>query len=97
MSVAGARPNFMKIAPLAGEVRWHQAITHSIVHTGQHYDEGMSRVVFDSLGIAGPDFKLKVLAGRLKRRRVLAPRDGRAAPWIVNTIRSELACAGGFA
>jgi UDP-N-acetylglucosamine 2-epimerase (non-hydrolysing) len=60
VSVAGARPNFMKIAPLAEEFRRHRDIAHIIVHTGQHYDEGMSRVFFDELGIARPDFDLEV-------------------------------------
>jgi UDP-N-acetylglucosamine 2-epimerase (non-hydrolysing) len=60
LSVAGARPNFMKIAPLAAECGRHPEVEHIIVHTGQHYDESMSRVFFDDLGIPRADFNLEV-------------------------------------
>ena len=57
--VAGARPNFMKLAPV------HRALSNSIssikvVHTGQHYDYEMSQVFFDELSIPPPDFYLDV-------------------------------------
>ena len=48
IAVAGARPNFMKIAPLVHEIREkHDEIDLCIVHTGQHYDFEMSKVFFD--------------------------------------------------
>jgi UDP-N-acetylglucosamine 2-epimerase (non-hydrolysing) len=50
----------MKIAPLAEECRGRAEVEHVIVHTGQHYDESMSRVFFDDLGIPRADFNLEV-------------------------------------
>lgn len=57
--VAGARPNFMKIAPVLAELdrRGERA---TLVHTGQHYDVAMSDVFFDELGIPSPDHHLEV-------------------------------------
>lgn len=60
---AGARPNFMKIAPLMEEARRHKQIQSTLVHTGQHYDEKMSKVFFHDLGIPAPDVNLEVGAG----------------------------------
>jgi len=61
LSVAGARPNFMKIAPISAEFqRFPEVFTSVIVHTGQHYDEKLSRVFFDELGIPRPDVNLNV-------------------------------------
>lgn len=62
--VAGARPNFMKIAPVMREIeRRSGAFEAILVHTGQHYDQGMSDVFFDDLGIPKPDFHLDVGSG----------------------------------
>jgi len=64
ISVVGARPNFMKVAPLHKEFRKHtDKITHLICHTGQHYDEKMSKVFFDELELPKPDFYLGVGSG----------------------------------
>ena len=60
LSIAGARPNFMKIAPLMAEFVRRPGIECKLVHTGQHYDEAMSRVFFDELGIPKPDVNLEV-------------------------------------
>ncbi|MFX1464700.1 MAG: UDP-N-acetyl glucosamine 2-epimerase, partial [Promethearchaeota archaeon] len=57
--VAGARPNFMKIAPLIREFL-KEKINFEIVHTGQHYDYNMSKVFFDKLGIPEPEIHLNV-------------------------------------
>ena len=57
--VVGARPNFMKIAPLQAELD-RRGIGSILVHTGQHYDEAMSGVFFDVLGIRPPDHHLEV-------------------------------------
>ncbi len=46
MNVVGARPNFMKIAPLMAEFKKHPQIEAILIHTGQHYDEKDVRVVF---------------------------------------------------
>lgn len=61
--VAGARPNFVKIAPLMVECRRHANIEHLLVHTGQHYDEKMSDLFFHQLGISEPDINLDVGSG----------------------------------
>jgi UDP-N-acetylglucosamine 2-epimerase (non-hydrolysing) len=63
VSVVGARPNFMKIAPLEREFRKHNNIQHITVHTGQHYDRAMSDVFFDQLGLSEPDKHLGVGSG----------------------------------
>ena len=61
--VAGARPNFMKIAPLYREAKNYPDVDCRIVHTGQHYDYQMSRAFFEDLGIPEPDFHLKAGSG----------------------------------
>ncbi len=69
LSVVGARPNFMKIAPfsraIAGHNRLHpeNPVEHILVHTGQHYDMRMSESFFISLGIPDPDINLEVGSG----------------------------------
>ncbi|MGQ0732815.1 MAG: non-hydrolyzing UDP-N-acetylglucosamine 2-epimerase [Acidobacteriota bacterium] len=64
VSVAGARPNFMKIAPIAAELNRVPDLFHStIVHTGQHYDDRLSQVFFEELGIPRPDMNLNVGSG----------------------------------
>jgi UDP-N-acetylglucosamine 2-epimerase (non-hydrolysing) len=57
--VAGARPNFMKIAPLIKELKKNQ-LSFKLIHTGQHYDYEMSKIFFDDLGIPEPDIYLNV-------------------------------------
>lgn len=65
--VAGARPNFMKIAPLIRALSAHTAagghLRHRLVHTGQHYDARMSGDFFAQLGIPAPDVNLEVGSG----------------------------------
>ena len=63
LSVVGARPNFMKIAPIARVLAGHPGWRHVIVHTGQHYDSNMSDVFFRDLEIAEPDVHLGVGSG----------------------------------
>lgn len=58
--VAGARPNFMKIAPLMVAFQARPEITPILVHTGQHYDRAMSDLFFQQLGIPEPDVNLGV-------------------------------------
>ncbi len=60
MSVVGARPQFVKLAPIARDFAGHPDIEHVIVHTGQHYDPQMSQVFFADLGIPSPDVHLGV-------------------------------------
>jgi UDP-N-acetylglucosamine 2-epimerase (non-hydrolysing) len=58
--VAGARPNFMKIAPLMHALKDHSTIQAVLVHTGQHYDVKMSGQFFEELNIPAPDINLEV-------------------------------------
>lgn len=72
--VAGARPNFMKIAPIVKALRAERMehgatyLTWSIIHTGQHYDYEMSRVFFEELGISKPDYFLGAGSGSHARQ-----------------------------
>jgi len=61
--VVGARPNFIKIAPLCILLSRAVAIPYKIVHTGQHYDPNMSDVFFEELNIPAPDFHLNIGSG----------------------------------
>ncbi|MDP2365915.1 MAG: UDP-N-acetylglucosamine 2-epimerase (non-hydrolyzing) [Ignavibacteria bacterium] len=72
ISVVGARPNFMKVAPIHDAINNYnkknadsnqKKIDHKICHTGQHYDEKMSQVFFDQLGLPKPDFYLGIGGG----------------------------------
>ncbi|UCF04298.1 MAG: UDP-N-acetylglucosamine 2-epimerase (non-hydrolyzing) [bacterium] len=61
--IVGARPNFMKAAPLIREFKRRRLITPLLVHTGQHYDENMSRIFFEDLELPQPDIYLGVGSG----------------------------------
>src|SRR5688572_14628621 len=60
--VVGARPNFMKIAPIMAALRSHP-VEQRLVHTGQHYDHAMAQVFFEQLGLPRPDRDLEVGSG----------------------------------
>src|SRR3954462_9402826 len=86
LSVVGTRPNFMKIAPIAGRLAERpDEFEHVLVHTGQHYDEAMSQIFFEQLGVGEPDHMLQVGSGsassqtaRVMKR--LQPRLGEEGP-----------------
>jgi UDP-N-acetylglucosamine 2-epimerase (non-hydrolysing) len=63
LSIVGARPNFMKVAPLHRAFQQQPHVTSKIVHTGQHYDSRMSDVFFSQLNLPRPDYYLGVVAG----------------------------------
>ena len=71
ISVVGARPNFMKIAPFIDAIKKHNTSTknnslkiqHLLVHTGQHYDDRMSKIFFEELGIDRADINLNIGSG----------------------------------
>jgi UDP-N-acetylglucosamine 2-epimerase (non-hydrolysing) len=63
ISVVGARPNFMKVAPMHEAFQKYPSISHRIVHTGQHYDANMSKIFFDDLELPHPDVYLGIGSG----------------------------------
>jgi UDP-N-acetylglucosamine 2-epimerase (non-hydrolysing) len=102
INVVGARPNFMKIAPLIKEInqRADHLVEHVLVHTGQHYDNAMSDVFFRELGIPAPDVNLEIGSGthaEQTARVMLAfePICRREKPdWVVvvGDVNSTMAC-----
>jgi UDP-N-acetylglucosamine 2-epimerase (non-hydrolysing) len=101
LSVVGARPNFMKIAPLIGEMRHYTTIESVLVHTGQHYDDEMSRVFFDELRLPRPHVDLAVGSGSharqtaqvMERFEPVVTRVQPALVVVVGDVNSTLACA----
>lgn len=99
--VAGARPNFMKIAPLMAAAAKRPELETLLVHTGQHYDEKMSETFFRQLGIPEPDVNLEVGSGSHARQTaavmerfedvLLAERPHGVV--VVGDVNSTLACA----
>jgi len=63
INVVGARPNMMKIAPIINAMQKHDNIEPLLLHTGQHYDQKMSQIFFDELGIPKPDIYLGIGSG----------------------------------
>ena len=63
INVVGARPNFIKVAPLMKEMRRYPQVLPVLIHTGQHYDATMSEQFFVELEISSPDFNLGVGSG----------------------------------
>jgi UDP-N-acetylglucosamine 2-epimerase (non-hydrolysing) len=106
--VAGARPNFMKVAPLMKRIALgnvavdRQAVRFDarLVHTGQHYDENMSEVFFRELGIPHPDINLGVgsgshaaqTAGILTRFETVCERERPDWVVVVGDVNSTMAC-----
>ena len=102
LSVVGARPNFMKVAPIVAQMRMHPDLFASpIVHTGQHYDDKLSKVFFDDLGMPAPDVNLNVGSGSHAQQTAAVMAafepvliDSRAAlVLVVGDVNSTIACA----
>jgi UDP-N-acetylglucosamine 2-epimerase (non-hydrolysing) len=100
--VVGARPNFMKVAPVMHEMaKYPQEFEQILVHTGQHYDTLMSRVFFEELGLPRPDVNLEVGSGSYTWQTAqvmlrLEPVFQKISPdWVVvvGDVNSTLACA----
>lgn len=103
--IAGARPNFMKIAPIIRAILQAQLqgknIQYRLVHTGQHYDEKLSQVFFNELEIPEPDINLGVGSGsqaeQTARIMVAFEKDLAENPVdlviVVGDVNSTMACA----
>ena len=103
--IAGARPNFMKIAPLIKAIQKAHAegkdIHYRLVHTGQHYDKNMSDTFFEELGIPMPDVNLGCGGGTQAEQTanimVAFERDLMANPTdlvlVVGDVTSTMACS----
>jgi UDP-N-acetylglucosamine 2-epimerase (non-hydrolysing) len=99
-AVVGARPNFMKVAPIVGEAR-RRGLPLVLVHTGQHYDARMSSVFFDELGMPQPDEYLGVGSSSHAEQtaKIMLAFEGvceRRRPRLVlvaGDVNSTLACA----
>ncbi len=60
LHIVGARPNFMKVAPVMAALAHREGCRQTLLHTGQHYNSGMSNIFFAQLGIPKPDYNLEV-------------------------------------
>src|SRR5215470_1084321 len=101
INIVGARPNFMKIAPLMKEMRKHAGIDAVLVHTGQHYDVSMAGQFFEDLQIPPPDMSLEVGSGShayqtgevMKRLEPILDRERPDVVVVVGDVNSTLAGA----
>lgn len=106
INVVGARPNFMKIAPIiAALTRYNNSsnkkIEHLLVHTGQHYDEAMSKLFFDDLGIPKPEIDLEVgsathavqTAEIMRKFEEVCLENKPTHVLVVGDVNSTIACA----
>ncbi len=103
--IAGARPNFMKIAPVIHEIQKAQLsgknISYRLVHTGQHYDKNMSDTFFEELNIPTPDVNLGIGGGSQAEQTagimIAFEKDLMANPtdWVivVGDVTSTMACS----
>lgn len=102
MHIVGARPNFMKVAPVMRALRRRPGeFDQTLIHTGQHYDDNMSDVFFRDLGLPRPDHNLGVGAGSHAAQtaaimQAFEPLLARYQPdWVIvpGDVNSTLACA----
>ncbi len=100
--VVGARPNYMKVAPIIRAFAEHQPpIPTLLVHTGQHYDPAMKDRLFADLGLPEPEVNLAVGSGShavqtaevMKRFEPIIDEHGARAVLVVGDVNSTLACA----
>jgi len=99
--VAGARPNFMKLAPLFRLLRTHPQFIAKLVHTGQHYDEQMSGAFFRDLDLPEPDYYLGVGSGThgqqtaeiIRRLEPILMEEAPEGVLVVGDVNSTLAAA----
>jgi UDP-N-acetylglucosamine 2-epimerase (non-hydrolysing) len=99
--VAGARPNFMKIAPIVRALQGQSALSYKIIHTGQHYDREMNDVFFEELGIPQPDLFMAAGGGSHAQQTAkimlgfeeLCASARPDAVLVVGDVNSTLACS----
>lgn len=99
--VAGARPNFMKVAPLFRELRHHNAFENIFVHTGQHYDDQLSACFLRDLNLPEPNYYLRVGSGShaqqtaevMKRFEQVLIEEGGDGVVVVGDVNSTVAAA----
>ncbi len=99
--VAGARPNFMKIAPIVRALQAHGGLAFKIIHTGQHYDREMNDVFFEELGIPQPDVFMGAGGGSHAQQTAkimtgfeeLCQANRPDAVLVVGDVNSTLACS----
>ena len=99
--VAGARPNFMKIAPIVRALQAHGGLAFKIIHTGQHYDRDMNEVFFEELGIPQPDVFMAAGGGSHAQQtgkimvafEELCQVERPDAVLVVGDVNSTLACS----
>ncbi|MFO0773573.1 MAG: UDP-N-acetylglucosamine 2-epimerase (non-hydrolyzing) [Nitrospiraceae bacterium] len=103
--IAGARPNFMKIAPLIDALRDAETrggpLRYRLIHTGQHYDRAMSGSFFEELGIPDPDINLEIgsgtqaeqAAGIMVAYEKVLLKDRSALCVVVGDVTSTMACS----
>ena len=100
LCVVGARPNYMKIAPVLRALA-ARSIPARLVHTGQHYDAALSKLFFDELGMPQPDANLEVGSGShaaqtaeiMKRFEPLLLKERPSVVLVVGDVNSTIACA----
>jgi UDP-N-acetylglucosamine 2-epimerase (non-hydrolysing) len=99
--VAGARPNFMKIAPIVRALKAHGGLAFKIIHTGQHYDRDMNDIFFEELGIPEPDVFMAAGGGTHAQQTAkimvafeeLCQAERPDAVLVVGDVNSTLACS----
>jgi UDP-N-acetylglucosamine 2-epimerase (non-hydrolysing) len=99
--VAGARPNFMKVAPVLAALSRTKGVRQYLVHTGQHYDAALSRIFFDQLSIPRPDIDLGVGSGShaVQTAGIMTAFERICLEWkpdlvmLVGDVNSTLACS----
>lgn len=101
LNIVGARPNFMKVAPIHKAFKAYNHVESKILHTGQHYDEKMSDIFFNQLDLPKPDFYLGVGGGShaqvtakiMVAFEEIAIQEKPDFVLVVGDVNSTLACA----
>lgn len=101
LNIVGARPNFIKIAPIIHQMKEGGQFTPLLLHTGQHYNENMNHVFFEQLGIPRPDYNLEVgsasnpkqISKIIDRFEPVLLKEKPDAILVVGDVNSTISCA----